>query len=463
MPPRRANRRVDDRIEAIAKAVLGIVVLLALAIGGIGGFAQALMSLLVLGFMGVLVFGVCYLVLRSRLILSKRIGICLVIVGSCTGWLWYALQPPPMWREARATIRSVISPPCRADTDYSFQAQGMTWTFTRQKDWLNVDEARRYSTAAIALYFNPARPAETSDQPVNGWIRASATRHATRYHEQGDYKATIAFGAGPFSTFTGTISGPVANNRVGTAIPIWINPLNATDVSLAPRETIGGKQYPMLSCAVACAVAGFVLLFTDRRWITAVPPGASRSEAVAYVATPPTTTPLTIRRQLERIDWYQFEKVCARILERTGSIVERTGGAKPDGGADIFARQDGRTAVVQCKHWKRPIEPKVIRELQGTRTSAGIAASDAILFSLSDCTAEAKRYASDNGIAIYEADWISTTIHNLGPEHFPELSNPDLKFCPRCEAPMNLIDAATPFWGCSNFPTRRCRGKIEIA
>ncbi len=44
---------------------------------------------------------------------------------------------------------------------------------------------------------------------------------------------------------------------------------------------------------------------------------------------------LTISEKLQKIDWFQFEKLIEQIYLQRGFSVERSGGANPDGGVDL--------------------------------------------------------------------------------------------------------------------------------
>ena len=65
----------------------------------------------------------------------------------------------------------------------------------------------------------------------------------------------------------------------------------------------------------------------------------------------------------------QFEQFVAELLVARGFEVERRGGAKPDGGIDMLARQRGRTYVVQCKQWRQWIGRPLVQQLLGVVTS----------------------------------------------------------------------------------------------
>jgi hypothetical protein len=261
-----------------------------------------------------------------------------------------------------------------------------------------------------------------------------------------------------------TTTGPhVATYTVGASFPVWINPVSQTELSFQPRATEGGQEYWMVALAAALAFGGLCALFVEKQWIGAFAP---QPQEVAFLSTVSPRIPAraaTISDQLYAIDWFQFETVAARILEADGWAVQKSGGANPDGGADVLATRNGQKAVVQCKHWRRwEIRPKIIRELLGTKTSAQFTADEAILFTLSECTEAALKCAGENNVTIYDAGTIEAAIERLGIERFPELTNPDNKRCPKCGAPMVLRDKMeTPFWGCSTYP--RCYGKIERA
>ncbi|KAB2911009.1 MAG: hypothetical protein F9K30_22105, partial [Dechloromonas sp.] len=151
------------------------------------------------------------------------------------------------------------------------------------------------------------------------------------------------------------------------------------------------------------------------------------------------------------------------ILKKEGWEVTRRGGANPDGGVDLIASRPDRTVVVQCKFWKNWAVPlKVMRELLGTKVSSGFAADSAMLFAL-QCSVEARQFAKENSITVYEEAETVSFIERIGIEAFPELMDPDQKFCPKCGAMMVRREAARgAFWGCSQFGITRCRGKIDI-
>jgi Restriction endonuclease len=164
---------------------------------------------------------------------------------------------------------------------------------------------------------------------------------------------------------------------------------------------------------------------------------------------------------LRAIDWYQFEKLIARLLTCEGFQITRQGGAKADGGVDLIAERDGIKTAVQCKHWQRwRIKEATIREMIGALQLCG--ADRLSIYTLNSATGPAAQRARERGIQIVTEDEILTHLRALGLEHFEDLLDPHNKRCPACDGPMKLRTGDfKPFWGCVRFP--RCRGKIEVA
>ena len=93
----------------------------------------------------------------------------------------------------------------------------------------------------------------------------------------------------------------------------------------------------MAALAWMMAIGGLCALVIGKQWIDpsnlrpASPPfGEAGTDERAV---PPTS----VADRLRTIDWFQFEAVAARILESDGWVVQKSGGANPDGGADLVA------------------------------------------------------------------------------------------------------------------------------
>lgn len=463
----RTERREAARMEAGIKLVVFGFVALAFVIGGVTGFAGALTALVFLAGVVAVAGLASFLILKSGLVARKKAGLLLIIAASLTAWFWSGARAPRQWPEERATVASISGPTAVTETDYSYRPddakKGTVLLTTQVKSWAKLSEAKGYRAGATPVYFNRANPSEVRFEPTNGFARTSASPVSTRIRVTGEGTATLRIGS-PLFPKTATTTGPhVANYNVGTTIPVWINPVSQTEMSFQSRATAGGQKYWMAALASALVVGGISALVIGKQWIDpSVPAPASLSFSDAG-ATGRSTRPMSVADQLHAIDWFQFETVAARILEADGWAVKKSGGANPDGGADMLATRNGRKAVVQCKHWRRiEVQPKIIRELLGTKTSAQFTADEAILFTLSDCTEAALACARENNVTVYDSGAIKAAIERLGGTHFPELTNPDSKRCPKCGSAMVLRDKVeTPFWGCSTFP--RCRGTIERA
>jgi len=164
--------------------------------------------------------------------------------------------------------------------------------------------------------------------------------------------------------------------------------------------------------------------------------------------------------RLERIDWFQFEKFCAAILQAEGYAVERRGGAHPDGGVDLIAEKDGVRNLIQCKHWRSwNVQEKIVREMLGSMMHFQVAAG--VIMTMKGWTAPAAILARQHGIALISGmDLADSAVRLLSREQLEALLDESVRHCPKCEAPMVLRTGNfEPFWGCSRYP--RCRGKIK--
>jgi HJR/Mrr/RecB family endonuclease len=450
----------------IKLAVFGVVAL-AFIIGGVSGFAGALTALVFLAVVVAVAGLAVFLILKSRLVARKKTGLVLIIAALLTAWFWSGSRAPRQWPEERATVASISGPPAVTETDYSYRPdeakKGDALLTTQTKSWSKLSEAKSYRGGPTVVYLNRANPSEVRFEPTNGWVRASASPGSTRIRVTGEGTATLRVGSPLFPKMATTTGPHVANYTVGATLPVWINPLSQTELSFQPRATEGGQKYWLAALAGALALGGVSALVVGKQWIDSSTPSPIGVPFAGTGVSGRTVSSTSVADQLRAIDWFQFEAVAARILESDDWSVQKSGGANPDGGADLLALRNGRKAVVQCKHWRRvEVQPKIIRELLGTKTSAQFAADDAILFTLSNCTEAALACARENNVTIYSAGTIEAVIGRLGIERFPELTYPDKKRCPKCGAVMVLRDKVeTPFWGCSTYP--RCRGTIERA
>lgn len=453
------RRQSADKSEAAFKAGLALLILFALGIGGLGGFATALLTLVVFGLLCLVLGFAFFLVFRSRLILAKKVGLAFLFSAICTGTIWSLASAAVAWPEVKATVVKITSPPVVVTATYRFQiGRELFLNYTTNKEWATLAEAQKRTPTSLTVYYNPNNAENVTEKATAGWIKVPATLTGAEPRKKGTYQGQIKLLASALNPQMLSVQGDfLAGLKPGSAISVWKNPLGKEEYSLQPRVTEGGKNYPLLAFAGVLGLAGVTLiLLKPKEWLAPRPP-------LVNGAIPPVLPVADTKDALRRIDWYQFEKVSARLLEIDGWEVSRRGGANPDGGADLIARKVGRSAVVQCKYWKAwNIAPKVMRELLGTKVSTGFTADTAILITLSPCSEEALKFAAENGITVYGQDEIVAKIDAVGIESFPEITDPDRKRCPKCDAPMVFHRSIRgSFWGCSTYGTHRCQGKID--
>ena len=171
-------------------------------------------------------------------------------------------------------------------------------------------------------------------------------------------------------------------------------------------------------------------------------------------------TKMTIRTALDEIDWYQFEKFCADLLEADGFLVERKGGAHPDGGVDLIVEKAGSRALIQCKHWRTwHVKEDVVRSMLGSMVDFNV--TQGAIYTLKGWTEPAAQFAAKHAITLVNGDELAQSAAiQLSAEKLEAVLRPREHHCPKCESSMLWKTGNfTPFWGCSRFP--RCRGKIN--
>jgi len=185
---------------------------------------------------------------------------------------------------------------------------------------------------------------------------------------------------------------------------------------------------------------------------------------LAVNAEPPSPrwTLAEIAQALTFLDWYQFEKFCAEILEREGYRVERKGGAKADGGVDLVAFKDGQSVLIQCKQWRTwKVKENIVRELLGSMTHYQVARG--ALYTLCGATGPAAIFASKSAIEIINAtDLARRALARFSESELTARLDEPEHLCPKCDAPMIWRTGNfDPFFGCSTYP--RCRGIVKVS
>jgi hypothetical protein len=176
--------------------------------------------------------------------------------------------------------------------------------------------------------------------------------------------------------------------------------------------------------------------------------------------TPP--VPVPVSRRLNRIDWFQFEKLVGVMFERQGFRVQRRGGARPDGGIDLELHRGADRIAVQCKKWNAwKVGVRQLREFLGAMTAGGY--KQGIFVAAADITGEARQFARTHNIKIMDRPELISTLEDcirVGDEGVEAILTDPQKYCPRCERVMIVKvarrgrGAGKQFWGCPGFP--RC-------
>jgi restriction system protein len=162
------------------------------------------------------------------------------------------------------------------------------------------------------------------------------------------------------------------------------------------------------------------------------------------------------------IEWRRFEAVCERLFAQSGfKTKSQSHGA--DGGVDVWmysAHAEGPVSIAQCKHFRsKEVDVKLIREFFGVMASHKLQRGTFV--TTSTFTADAQKFANENGINALDGDKLLKLIATRTPEQQKELL--DIAYegdysIPTCASCGIKLVKRTKFWGCSNFP--KCSTKI---
>jgi restriction system protein len=162
------------------------------------------------------------------------------------------------------------------------------------------------------------------------------------------------------------------------------------------------------------------------------------------------------------IEWRRFEAVCERLFAQSGfKTKSQSYGA--DGGVDVWmysAHAEGPVSIAQCKHFRsKEVDVKLIREFFGVMSSHKLQRGTFV--TTSTFTADAQKFANENGINALDGDKLLKLIATRTPEQQKELL--DIAYegeysIPTCASCGIKLVKRTKFWGCSNFP--KCRTQI---
>jgi len=170
------------------------------------------------------------------------------------------------------------------------------------------------------------------------------------------------------------------------------------------------------------------------------------------------------------IEWRRFEAVCEKLFAQAG-FETRSQSHGSDGGVDIWLHSrhaKGPVAVVQCKHWQgKAVGVKELREFFGVMASHKIRRGT--YATTSTYTADARKFAKDNGVNALDGDGMLALIAQRTPEQQQALLDVAFEgeyWRPTCASCGIKMVERTPtkggraFWGCSNYPD--CRSKLAM-
>jgi restriction system protein len=171
----------------------------------------------------------------------------------------------------------------------------------------------------------------------------------------------------------------------------------------------------------------------------------------------------------DQIEWRRFEAVCQALFAQAG-FEAKSQSHGPDGGVDIWLHSrhaDGPASIVQCKHWRKPVGVKEVREFFGVMASHGL--KRGTFATSSTFTKDATTFAKSNGISALDRDGLLDLIARRDHAQQRELLQAAYEgeywrpTCASCGIKMverTSRDKGEKFWGCAQFP--KCRATLQM-
>lgn len=174
---------------------------------------------------------------------------------------------------------------------------------------------------------------------------------------------------------------------------------------------------------------------------------------------------------IQSLDWREFEKLCARILQEKGYRAE-LGEIGPDGGVDIHIyKQDVPERLIglaQCKRQSPPIKIDIIKAFRWTMDSKQI--DIGFFYTSGEFSRPSREFCDEQNIKMITGKNLLLTINELSTETQTEILAAILatdymsQTCVNCGIKMvKRTNKKTneKFWGCVNYP--RCNKKIGVS
>jgi len=196
------------------------------------------------------------------------------------------------------------------------------------------------------------------------------------------------------------------------------------------------------------------------------------AETIRPEPNPMPSRPFWTLEFIRSLEWREFEKLCATVLETRGFCTELGGfGMSGDGGKDIqiYMPQEPERpyAIAQCKAQRQEIKVDTVRAFRGVMAAQNV--TKGFFFTSGKFYKKAGEFGKDQQIELVTGDDLLAEITNLPQEKqeslLQDIVSTDYKTptCTVCGIKMTRRDTQKSeyqFWGCVNFP--RCKNKMEL-
>ena len=167
---------------------------------------------------------------------------------------------------------------------------------------------------------------------------------------------------------------------------------------------------------------------------------------------------------IRNLTWKQFEELVAEAYRRRGFAVRVTPDGA-DGGVDLIVSREGRTYLVQCKHWKTAkVGVTVVREMLGLVTAHR--ATGAVILTTGAFTQEAEAFSVGQPVELLDGSQVFAFVREAQAARRGAVQTAPVgvaqtagaEACPQCGSPLvrrrakRGPNAGGEFWGCSSFP-----------
>ena len=173
---------------------------------------------------------------------------------------------------------------------------------------------------------------------------------------------------------------------------------------------------------------------------------------------------------IRSLEWREFEKLCATVLETRGFYV-KLGNMGADGGTDIHIYKPQELeklyGIAQCKAHRQEIKVDIVRAFRGVMAAQEI--TKGFFFTSGGFYKKARAFGEEQGMELVTGDDLLGEITCLPQEKqeamLQEIVNTDYTTptCVNCGIKMDKKSSPQSeyqFWGCLNYP--RCKNKLEL-